>query len=177
MLELGVIPVGIETYANSRRLEKSFRLQGADLETEYNALESAIERPLVKEADFHGKAAHLAQREEEPSAILCTMTLDNLDVSGAGSRYPVGISPIIDPVSGEVPIDSKGRRSYSTSMSYCPSIKKFVVMGYLPKNIALVGYQLSLEYFNENGDGVYPMTVQIVGKGSIFDPSNERIRA
>ena len=177
LLEVGVIPVGIETYANSRRLEKSFRLQGADLETEYNALESAIERPLVKEADFHGKAAHLAQREEEPSAILCTMTLDNLDVSGAGSRYPVGISPIIDPVSGEVPIDSKGRRSYSTSMSYCPSIKKFVVMGYLPKNIAVVGYQLSLEYFNENGDGVYPMTVQIVGKGSIFDPSNERIRA
>jgi glycine cleavage system aminomethyltransferase T len=177
LLEVGVIPVGIETYANSRRLEKSFRLQGADLETEYNALESAIERPLVKEADFHGKAAHLAQREEEPSAILCTMTLDNLDVSGTGSRYPVGISPIIDPASGEVPIDSKGRRSYSTSMSYCPSIKKFVVMGYLPKNIAIVGYPLSLEYFNENGDGIYPMTVQIVGKGSIFDPNNERIRA
>ena len=50
-------------------------------------------------------------------------------------------------------------------------------MGYLPKNIAVVGYQLSLEYFNENGDGVYPMTLQIVGKGSIFDPNNERIRA
>ena len=177
LLEAGVIPVGIETYANSRRLEKSFRLQGADLESEYNALESAIERPLVKEADFHGKAAHLAQREEEPSAILCTMTLDSLDVSGTGLRYPVGISPIIDPASGEVPIDSKGRRSYSTSMSYCPSIKKFVVMGYLPKNIATVGYPLSLEYFNEDGDGIYPMTVQIVGKGSIFDPKNERIRA
>ena len=59
-LEVGVVPVGIETYANSRRLEKSFRLQGADLETEYNACESAIERRLVKEADFHGKAAHLS---------------------------------------------------------------------------------------------------------------------
>ena len=32
LLEVGVVPVGIETYANSRRLEKSFRLQGADLE-------------------------------------------------------------------------------------------------------------------------------------------------
>ena len=62
LLEVGVVPVGIETYANSRRLEKSFRLQGADLETEYNACESAIERRLVKEADFHGKAAHLAHR-------------------------------------------------------------------------------------------------------------------
>jgi glycine cleavage system aminomethyltransferase T len=176
LLEVGVVPVGIETYANSRRLEKSFRLQGADLETEYNACESAIERRLVKEADFHGKAAHLAHREEEPSAILCTMTLDKLNVSGKGSRYPVGISPIIDPDTGEVPIDSKGRRSYTTGMSYCPSIKEFVVMGYLPKDIAKQGKALSLEYFNEDGDGVYPMTVQIVGKGSLYDPSNEKVR-
>jgi glycine cleavage system aminomethyltransferase T len=176
LLDVGVVPVGIETYANSRRLEKSFRLQGADLETEYNACESAIERRLVKEADFHGKAAHLVHREEEPSAILCTMTLDNLDVSGSGSRYPVGTSPIIDPDTGEVPVDSKGRRSYITGMSYCPSIKKFVVMGYLPKNIAIQGKSLALEYFNEDGDGVYPMTVQIVGKGSLYDPNNERVR-
>ena len=175
LLEVGVVPVGIETYANSRRLEKSFRLQGADLESEYNACESAIERRLVKEADFHGKAAHLIHRDEEPSAILCTMTLDDLNVSGV-PRYPVGTAPIIDPETGEVPIDSKGRRSYTTGMSYCPSIKKFVVMGYLPKEIAKKGKSLSLEYFNEDGDGVYPLTVQIVGKGSLYDPENERVR-
>ena len=176
LLEVGVVPVGIETYANSRRLEKSFRLQGADLETEYNACEAAIERRLVKEADFHGKAAHLSHREEEPCAVLCTMTLDELNVNGNGPRYPVGISPIIDRATGEVPIDSKGRRSYTTGMSYCPSIKKFVVMGYLPKEIANVGQSLAIEYFNEDGDGVYPMTVQIVGKGSLYDPNNERVR-
>ena len=61
-------------------------------------------------------------------------------------------------------------------MSYCPSIKKFVVMGYLPSNIAKQGKSLSLEYFNEDGDGVYPLTVQIVGKGSLYDPNNERVR-
>ena len=176
LLEVGVVPVGIETYANSRRLEKSFRLQGADLETEYTAIEAAIQRPLVKEADFHGKAAHLAHREEDPCAILCTMTLDNLNVSGK-TRYPVGISPIIDPATGEVPVDSKGRRSYTTGMSYCPSLKKFVVMGYLPKEIAIQGKSLLIEYFNEDGDGLYPMTVQIVGKGSLYDPGNERVRA
>jgi glycine cleavage system aminomethyltransferase T/glycine/D-amino acid oxidase-like deaminating enzyme len=176
LLEVGVVPVGIETYANSRRLEKSFRLQGADLETEYTAIEAAIQRPLVKEADFHGKAAHLAHREEDPCAILCTMTLDDLNVSGK-TRYPVGISPIIDPATGEVPIDSKGRRSYTTGMSYCPSLKKFVVMGYLPKEIAIQGKSLLIEYFNEDGDGLYPMTVQIVGKGSLYDPGNERVRA
>jgi len=176
LLEVGVVPVGIETYANSRRLEKSFRLQGADLETEYTAIEAAIQRPLVKEADFHGKAAHLAHREEDPCAILCTMILDDLNVSGK-TRYPVGISPIIDPATGEVPIDSKGRRSYTTGMSYCPSLKKFVVMGYLPKEIAVQGKSLFIEYFDEGGDGLYPMTVQIVGKGSLYDPNNERVRA
>ena len=176
LLEVGVVPVGIETYANSRRLEKSFRLQGADLETDYTAIEAAIQRPLVKEADFHGKAAHLAQREKDPCAILCTMTLDDLNVSG-NTRYPVGISPIIDPATGEVPIDSKGRRSYTTGMSYCPSLKKFVVMGYLPKEIAVQGKSLLIEYFDEGGDGLYPMTVQIVGKGSLYDPTNERVRA
>ncbi|MDA8815827.1 FAD-dependent oxidoreductase [Gammaproteobacteria bacterium] len=175
LLEVGVTPVGIETYANSRRLEKSFRLQGADLETEYNACEAAIQRPLVKEADFHGKAAHLTQREEEPCSILCTMTVDDLNVSGE-TRYPVGISPIIDPETGEVPVDNKGRRSYTTGMSYCPSIKEFVVMGYLPKDIAKEGKKLSIEYFNEDGDGLYPMTVKIVGKGSLYDPKNEKVR-
>ncbi len=176
LLEVGVVPVGIETYANSRRLEKSFRLQGAELETEYTAIEAAIQRPLVKEADFHGKAAHLAQREEDPCAILCTMTLDDLNVSGK-TRYPVGISPIIDPATGEVPIDSKGRRSYTTGMSYCPSLKKFVVMGYLPREIAVQGRSLLIEYFNEDGDGLYPITVRIVGKGSLYDPGNQRVRA
>ena len=104
------------------------------------------------------------------------MTIDDLNVSGK-TRYPLGNSPIVDPATGEVPIDSKGRRSYSTGMSYCPSLKKHVVMGYLPKNIAIPGKSLLLEYFNENGDGIYPMTVQIVGKGSLYDPTNGKVRA
>tara|TARA_Y100000385_G_scaffold36303_1_gene33955 strand:- start:29 stop:2632 length:2604 start_codon:yes stop_codon:yes gene_type:complete len=175
LLGVGVVPVGIETYANSRRLEKSFRLQGADLETEYNACEAAIQRPLVKEADFHGKAAHLIQRDEEPCSILCTMTVDDLNVSGE-TRYPVGISPIIDLTTGKVPVDAKGRRSYTTGMSYCPSVKEFVVMGYLPMDLAKEGQKLAIEYFNENGNGLYPITVKIVGKGSIYDPANKKVR-
>jgi glycine cleavage system aminomethyltransferase T/glycine/D-amino acid oxidase-like deaminating enzyme len=60
--EQGATPVGVETYANSRRLEKSLRLQNADLLTEYNLIEADLARPRVKEADFHGKTAYLAQR-------------------------------------------------------------------------------------------------------------------
>ena len=41
----GVTPVGVETYANSRRLEKSLRLQNADLLTEYNLMEAGLPAP------------------------------------------------------------------------------------------------------------------------------------
>ena len=58
----GVMPFGVETYANTRRMEKSLRLQNADLLTEYNLLEADLARPKVKEADFRGKAAHLEYR-------------------------------------------------------------------------------------------------------------------
>ena len=51
----GATPVGVETYANTRRLEKSLRLQNADLLTEYNLFEAGLARPKVKAADFHGK--------------------------------------------------------------------------------------------------------------------------
>src|SRR5699024_2392940 len=117
LFEQGVIPVGIETYANSRRLEKSLRLQNQDLLTDYNLYEAGLARPKVKSADFHGKAAYLAQRERErQAAYLCTMTLlENIDARGV-ARYPVGQWPILDPETGEVPVDELGRRSYVTSV-------------------------------------------------------------
>ena len=64
----GVMPFGVETYANTRRMEKSLRLQNADLLTEYNLLEADLARPKVKEADFRGKAKHLEYRARATSA-------------------------------------------------------------------------------------------------------------
>jgi glycine cleavage system aminomethyltransferase T/glycine/D-amino acid oxidase-like deaminating enzyme len=175
-LDAGVVPVGIETYATSRRLEKCFRLQGADLETEYNAFESGVARPATKAADFVGKESYVRQRDEKPAAILSTLSLDTLSLNGAIARYPVGFWPILDPTSKRTLVDDQGRRSYTTSASYCPSLGKFAVMGYLPRERARVGASLLLEYFDEMGDGHYPMTVEVVGRGSLYDPTHERIR-
>lgn len=66
----GVTPVGVETYANGRRMEKSLRLQNADLLTEYNLFECDLARPKVKTADFHGKAAHLEFRARVLRSLL-----------------------------------------------------------------------------------------------------------
>ena len=115
----GVTAVGIETYANSRRLEKSLRLQNADLLTEYNLIEADLARPKVKEAEFHGKEAYLAHRaKEKQAAYLCTLTVeDNVDSEGV-ARYPMGNCPILDPETKQVLIDSEGRRSFTTSIAF-----------------------------------------------------------
>ena len=170
----GVTPIGVETYANSRRLEKSLRLQNADLLTEYNLVEAGLARPKVKAADFLGRGAYLEQRERErQSAYLCTLTMDdNTDRRGV-ARYPVGHCPIVDPDSGEVLVDEKGRRSYTTSLEFGPSIGKNIALGYLPSDWCEEGRKLAIEYFGER----YPMTVAGVGYAPLYDPENVKPRS
>ena len=172
--EQGVTPIGVETYANSRRLEKSMRLQNADLLTEYNLLEAGLARPKVKAADFQGKEAYVALREREHQpAYLCTMTMqNNVDANGV-ARYPVGSWPILDPETGEVPVDSLGRRSYVTSIAYGPSLGKNIALGYLPYEYCEVGRELLLEYFHEQ----YPIKVEAIGYRPLYDPENARPRS
>lgn len=174
LYEKGVTPVGIETYANSRRLEKSLRLQNVDLLTDYNLYEAGLARPKVKSPDFHGKAAYVAQRERERQpAYLCTMALlENVDAKGV-ARYPVGQWPILDPETGEVPVDELGRRSYVASVEYGPSLGKNIALGYLPSSYAQEGRILSMEYFHER----YPLRVEAVGYRALYDPSNERLKS
>ena len=144
--EQGAVPVGVETYANSRRLEKSLRLQNADLLTEYNLFEAGLNRPKVKAADFFGKAAYVEQRERDRQpAYLCTMVMtDNVDSNGV-ARYPVGQWPILDPETNEVLVDELGRRSYVTSIAYGPSVGKNIALGYLPHDYAVEGKELIME--------------------------------
>ncbi|MDI5984271.1 FAD-dependent oxidoreductase [Halomonas sp. M4R5S39] len=174
LYEQGVTPVGIETYANSRRLEKSLRLQNVDLLTEYNLVEAGLARPRVKPADFHGRAAYLEQRERERQpAYLCTLTLDENRDAGGVPRYPVGHSPILDPESGEVLVDALGRRSYVTSIAYGPSLGRIIALGYLPAEHAREGHVLAMEYFGEH----YPLRVEAVGYRALYDPDNRRPRS
>ncbi len=173
LFERGVTPVGIETYATTRRMEKSLRLQNVDLLTEYNLVEAGLARPRVKAADFHGKAAHVAHRERASQpAYLCTMTmLANVDANDV-ARYPVGHSPILDPDTGEVLIDALGRRSYITSIAYGPSLGVNIALGYLPQAYAVEGRELVMEYFAER----YPIRVEAVGYRALYDPDNARVR-
>ncbi|AUG55832.1 GcvT family protein [Thalassospira marina] len=170
----GVIAVGVETYANSRRLEKSLRLQNADLITQYNLYEANLARPKVKEADFRGKAKHSEYREREHQpAMLCTLVVtDNIDSQGV-ARYPLGSLPVMDPETGETLIDELGRRSYTTSIAYGPSIGKNIALAYLPQAYCQEGRKLNISYFDE----IYPVEVVGIGYKPLYDPENLKPRS
>jgi len=166
----GLIPVGIGVYGTSGRLEKSYRAFGAELETGYNVIEAGMQTPKVKAQDFVGKVAHLAQREAAPSAILCSLTVDDHTSSSGQKRYMLGREPIMT-LDGSPIIDSKGRRSYVTSAGSAPSLGKHILMSYLTPEHAVIGNKLIVEYLGDQ----YPVTVAGVGSAPLFDPANERI--
>ncbi len=171
---VGIMAVGVETYANSRRMEKSLRLQNADLLTQYNLIESDLARPKVKEADFRGKAKHVEYkaREHQP-AMLCTLVMtENTDAKGV-KRYPVGIMPVMDPDTGKTLVDELGRLSYTTSVAYGPTIGKNIALAYLPHDYCEVGRKLNVEYFSE----IYPVEVVSVGYKPLYDPENLKPRS
>jgi glycine cleavage system aminomethyltransferase T/glycine/D-amino acid oxidase-like deaminating enzyme len=168
---LGIVPVGIGVYATTARLEKSYRAHGNELELEYDLVEAGMASKALKEEDFVGRDAYLKQRDAEPAALLCSLTVDDHTSSTGVKRYMLGREPILTR-EGDPLVDADGRRSYVTSAGAGPSIGKHILMAYLPPDRARVGAELAVEYFGER----YPVTVAAVGSTPLFDPANERMR-
>lgn len=170
--DLGVIPVGGGVYGTSGRLEKGYRLMGAELESEYNPVEAGLDRPKVKSADFIGKEAYLEARDEEPAAILCTLTMEDHTSSDGIARFPSGGNEPILTTDGERILDSKDRVSRVTSAGAGPSVGKFLLMAYLPPEYAVEGTDLQVMYMND----LFPVKVAVAGSTPLFDPDNERMK-
>jgi glycine cleavage system aminomethyltransferase T/glycine/D-amino acid oxidase-like deaminating enzyme len=168
----GLAPCGIGVYGTTGRLEKGYRAHGNELETEYNVVEAGMTAPRVKEGDFVGKEAHLRHREEEPSALMCTLTVDDHTSKSGEKRYMLGREPILTR-DGKRIVDRRGRGSYVTSAGAGPSIGKHILMAYLPPEHAVAGAPLAVEYMGER----YPVTVAVAGPTPVFDPENLRIRS
>ena len=167
----GLTACGIGVYGTTGRLEKCFRAHGNELETEYNVVEAGMTAPRVKAEDFVGKEAHLRHREEEPAAILCTLTVDDHTSKSGEKRYMLGREPILA-LDGTRLVDRHGRGSYVTSAGAGPSVGKHILMAYLPPERAKVGEKLAVEYMGER----YPVTVAVAGSTPLFDPENLRVK-
>jgi glycine cleavage system aminomethyltransferase T/glycine/D-amino acid oxidase-like deaminating enzyme len=168
----GIIPAGIGVYGTTGRLEKCYRAYGAELEGDFNVVEAGMAWGKVKDQDFVGKEAHLRHREEEPAAVMCTLTVDDHASKAGIKRYMLGHEPIVTR-DGKALTDRKGRRSYVTSAGSGPSLGKYILMGYLPAEHAVVGNELAVEYMGER----YPVTVATNDSTPVFDPENTRVRS
>ena len=80
----------------------------------------------------------------------------------------VGYFCLIDPETGEVLIDSEGRRSYTTSIEYGPSIGKNIALAFIPHEYCEEGRILDMDYFDE----IYKVKIESVGYGAMYDPEN-----
>lgn len=166
----GLIPVGVGVYGTTGRLEKGYRAYGAELDTEYNVIEAGMALKKVKDADFIGKEAYIKQREEDPIALMCTLSVTDHASATGEKRYMLGMEPILT-LDGAPITDKHGRRAFVTSAGSAPSLGKHLLMAYLPPEHAIEGTDLLVEYLGER----YPVVVDRVGATPLFDPDNERI--
>ena len=66
-----------------------------------------------------------------------------------------------------------GRRSYTTSIAFGPSIGRNIALAYLPWAYCQEGRKLEVQYFGET----YPVEVASVGYKPLYDPENLKPRS
>ena len=171
--EFEIIPVGIGVYAVTGRIEKGYRLMGAELESEYNPVEAGLARPKVKSADFIGKEAYLKAREEEPGGDHVHAVDGQQQCADGYDRFPTGGNEPILTLDGERILDGKGRVSRVTTAGAGPSVGKYLLLAYLPPEHAVEGTKLQVMYMNE----LYPVTVERASATPLFDPDDARMKS
>ncbi|GAA3804591.1 FAD-dependent oxidoreductase [Nocardioides panacisoli] len=167
----GAVPVGIGVYGTTGRIEKGYRAYGFELDAERTIVEAGMQRPKVKAADFVGKEAYLAQREQDPKAVLCTLVVEDHTSASGTKRYMLGGEPILTREGGML-TDGHGHHPYVTTAGSAPSLGKHLLMAYLPPEEAVIGNELAVSYMEE----LYPVSVGSVDATALLDPHNERIR-
>ncbi|MCW1970675.1 MAG: FAD-dependent oxidoreductase [Anaerolineae bacterium] len=119
---------------DSLRLEKGYRLWGADIHTDYNPYEAGLGWAVsMKKPDFIGKAALVKAQAEGLHKKLVCMVMDH---------YSMAL--------GKEPIMHDGKAvGYVSSANFGYSLGKFICYGYVPIELATPGTELSIEYFGK----------------------------
>jgi glycine cleavage system aminomethyltransferase T/glycine/D-amino acid oxidase-like deaminating enzyme len=140
---------------DSLRLEKGYRLWGADIDTEHDPLSAGLGFAVRWDKEFQGKAALEAIREAGPSRRLACMTFDDPTVVAMGKE----------------PIRHDGRVvSYVTSANVGYSVGRGIVYGYLPAELAVEGTPVEVESFGVR-------LAATVTNDPLWDPKGDRLKA
>ena len=152
--EFGIADFGMRAM-ESLRMEKAYRMWGADLTTEYTPLEAGLER-FVKfdKGDFTGRDALVRQRDGGLTWTLVCLTVE-VDDSDA-----IGKEPVLK--DGEV-------IGVATSGAYGFSVEKSLALAYVKPEFATPGTTLEVEILAER----YPA---LVVEAPLYDPENSRLR-
>jgi glycine cleavage system T protein len=151
----GIVAAGAGAF-DSLRLEKGYRLWGADIHTDDTPLEAGLGWAVrLDKGSFIGRPALLRQQERGVARRLCC-----LRVNEPGAVL-LGKEPIL---SGGEPV------GYVTSANYGYSVGALIAYGYLPTALSRPGTEVSVEYFGA------PLRA-VVGEEPLFDRAGARMRA
>ncbi len=120
---------------DSLRLEKGYRLWGADVHTEYNPYESGLGWTVrLSKPDFIGKSACVELKKQPLKKKLCCLTFDD----------PAGVALGYEPI-----LAGKECVGYITTSNFGYSIGQQIAYGYLPIAYTEPGTQLAVEFLGE----------------------------
>ncbi|HLA44226.1 MAG TPA: aminomethyltransferase family protein, partial [Aggregatilineales bacterium] len=140
------------------RLEKGYRLWGADIHTDYNPYEAGLGWAVrLNQGDFLGREALLKIKAAgiHIQRKLCCMTLDE----------PGAV------VLGKEPILADGKTlGYVTSANYGYAVGRYIVYGYLPLEYAEPGTGVEIMYFGRR----YAATVT---QEPLYDAAMTRLKS
>lgn len=150
----GLIACGGAAF-NTLRLEKGYRLWGADIHTEYNPYEAGLGWAVrLQKGNFLGRDALAQLKEQDLRCKLCCLTFDDPQAVALGKE----------------PILSNGRTlGYVTSAGYGYSVAEFIFYGYLPIEHAGPGSQVEVAYFDRRFGAT-------VTDEPLFDPQQSRLK-
>ena len=152
-LEHGLVAAGYKAI-DSLRLEKGYRVWGADITPEETPFEAGLGFAVkLDKGDFVGRAA-LVERPE-PESRLCCLTLADPRSVALGSE-PVRVG---ERLVGRV-----------TSGGYGYTVGKSIAYAYLPAADARVGTTVAVEIFGDWVEGE-------VAAEPLYDPKGERLRS
>lgn len=148
----GLVMAG-STAMNSLRIEKGYRLWGADIHTEYDPNRAGLGWTVaLDKGDFLGAAASRLRAGTEAEAVLVCLVLDEGD--------PLGNEAVLD---GGRPV------GYVTSSAYGHSVGAAVAYAYVKTQRAAAGTELAVLVEGKERRAV-------VSQDPLWDPKGDRLR-
>jgi dimethylglycine dehydrogenase len=152
--DLGLVDFGYRAL-ESMRLEKCYRLWGADLSADWSPLQAGLDRFVaLDKGDFIGRDALLQEREQGSTHALSCLVVDadGIDAHGLEPVYADGEHPV----------------AYISSGGYGHTIERSIALAYLPVEHAAVGTELTIGILGERRGAA-------VSEQPLLDPAGERL--